>query len=53
MINKEIAMNNGDLENYCRRAVENGATHARQIHPNTVITEPMGKEEMSIWVYYL
>ena len=33
-------MNDGDLEKYCIRAVENGATHAKQIHPSTVITEP-------------
>ena len=33
-------MNDGDLEKYCIRAVENGSTHAKQIHPSTVITEP-------------
>lgn len=27
-----------DLEKYCARAIEGGATHVKQIHPSTVIT---------------
>lgn len=30
----------GDLEKYCIRAVEAGATHAKQIHPSSVVTAP-------------
>lgn len=29
-----------DLEIYCARAVEKGATHAKQIHPSSVVTAP-------------
>ncbi|MFH1350604.1 MAG: DUF2284 domain-containing protein [Pseudomonadota bacterium] len=29
-----------DLEKYCTRAVEGGATHARQIHPSSVVPAP-------------
>lgn len=33
-------MNDLDLKKYCMQAVERGATHAKQIHPTTVVTEP-------------
>ncbi|MFH1242720.1 MAG: DUF2284 domain-containing protein [Pseudomonadota bacterium] len=33
-------MNDRDLEKYCAQAVERGATHAKQIHPGTVVTAP-------------
>jgi len=33
-------MNDLDLERYCSQSVERGATHAKQIHPSTVITAP-------------
>ena len=29
-----------DLEKYCEKAVERGATHAKQIHPSSVVTAP-------------
>ena len=29
-----------DLEKYCAVAVEAGATHAKQIHPSSVVTAP-------------
>lgn len=29
-----------DLKKYCSLAVEAGATHAKQIHPSSVVTEP-------------
>jgi len=31
-------MNDVDLEKYCARAVERDATHAKQIHPSSVVT---------------
>ena len=31
-------MSDEDLGKYCQRAVERGATHAKQIHPNSVVT---------------
>ncbi len=30
----------GDLQKYCTLAIERGATHAKQIHPNSVVTAP-------------
>ena len=33
-------MNDSDLEKYCKRAVERGATHAKQVHPSTIVTAP-------------
>ena len=30
-----------DLEKYCALAVEAGATHAKQIHPSSVVTAPL------------
>ena len=33
-------MNDVDLEKYCVRAVEGGATHAKQIHISTIVTAP-------------
>jgi len=33
-------MNDVDLEKYCAQAVEKGATHAKQIHPSSVVTAP-------------
>ena len=33
-------MNDADLKEYCARAVERGATHAKQIHPSSVVTAP-------------
>jgi hypothetical protein len=29
-----------DLEKYCALAIEAGATHAKQIHPSSVVTGP-------------
>ena len=31
-------MDNLDLEKYCQRAIAGGATHAKQIHPGSVVT---------------
>jgi predicted metal-binding protein len=33
-------MNDADLEKYSEEAVERGATHAKQIHPSSVVTAP-------------
>ena len=33
-------MQDADLEKYCILAVDRGATHARQIHPGSVVTAP-------------
>ena len=33
-------MNDSDLEKYCTLAVERGATHAKQIHPISIVTAP-------------
>jgi predicted metal-binding protein len=33
-------MNDVDLEKYCKKAVRRGATHAKQIHPSSVVTAP-------------
>ena len=33
-------MKDEDLGKYCAIAVERGATHAKQIHPSSVVTEP-------------
>jgi predicted metal-binding protein len=30
----------GDLEKYCALAIEAGATHAKQVHPSSVVTAP-------------
>ena len=35
-----IVVEDADLEKYCLRGVENGATHARQILPSSVVTAP-------------
>ena len=37
---KGIYMNDVNLEKYCAQAVEKGATHAKQIHPSSVVTAP-------------
>jgi len=29
-----------DIEKYCARAIESGATHAKPVHPSTIVTEP-------------
>ena len=33
-------MSDVDLEKYCSKALEAGATHAKQIHPSSVVTAP-------------
>lgn len=35
-----IIVTDSDLEKYCSLAVEAGATHAKQIHPSSVVTAP-------------
>ena len=37
---KKVSINDKDLEKYCKSAIKGGATHAKQIHPATVVTEP-------------
>lgn len=32
-------MEDSDLEKYCGRAIEGGVTHAKQIHPTSVVTD--------------
>ena len=33
-------MKDVSLEKYCAHAVEKGVTHAKQVHPSTVVTAP-------------
>ncbi len=33
-------MTDDDLSKYCKKAIESGFTHAKQIHPHSVITAP-------------
>jgi len=33
-------MTDADLEKYCTYALEKGATHAKQVHPSSVVTAP-------------
>lgn len=33
-------MKGSDLEKYCDEAIQGGATHAREIHPSSVVTAP-------------
>ena len=35
-----ILVADSDLEKYCALAIEAGATHAKQIHPSSVVTAP-------------
>ena len=37
---ERIFVTDADLEKYCAVAVDAGATHAKQIHPASVITAP-------------
>ncbi len=37
---EKIQVMDADLEKYCSAAVKAGATHAKQIHPSSVVTEP-------------
>ncbi len=39
-IQERILNTDADLEKYCALAIEAGATHAKQIHPGSVVTEP-------------
>jgi predicted metal-binding protein len=39
-VQDRIFVTDGDLEKYCGLAVEAGATHAKQIHPGSVVTAP-------------
>ncbi|MEJ2717633.1 MAG: DUF2284 domain-containing protein [Deltaproteobacteria bacterium] len=39
-VEDRIFVTDGDLEKYCGLAVEAGATHAKQIHPASVVTAP-------------
>ncbi len=33
-------MEKSDLEKYCEKAIQDGATHAKVIHPSSVVTAP-------------
>ena len=33
-------MKGSDLEKYCKKAIQGGATHAKEIHPSSVVTAP-------------
>ena len=35
---KKVSIKDKDLEKYCQAAIEGGATHAKQIHPDSVVT---------------
>ena len=37
---RKISMKDKDLEKYCALAIGGGATHAKQTHPDTVVTAP-------------
>ena len=37
---KKISIRDKDLKKYCKFAIDGGATHARQIHPDSVVTAP-------------
>jgi predicted metal-binding protein len=37
---KKISIKDNDLKKYCQSAIEGGATHAKQIHPKSVVTAP-------------
>ena len=37
---KKISIKDNDLKKYCQTAIEGGATHAKQIHPKSVVTAP-------------
>jgi predicted metal-binding protein len=39
-LTEEIIMHTSNLEKYCAKAVQAGATNAKVIHPNTVVTAP-------------
>jgi predicted metal-binding protein len=39
-LTEEIIMHTSDLEKYCAKAIKTGATNAKVIHPNTVVTAP-------------
>ena len=39
-VDDRISATDSDLAKYCRAAVECGATHAKQIHPSSVVTAP-------------
>lgn len=38
--NDRIQVVDSDLEKYCAAAIEAGATHAKQVHPTSVVTAP-------------
>ena len=37
---KKISIKDKELEKYCKVAIQGGATHAKQIPPDSVVTEP-------------
>jgi predicted metal-binding protein len=37
---KKISIKDKDLGKYCKFAIEGGATHAKQIYPDSVVTQP-------------
>ena len=37
---KKVSIKDKDLEKYCKSAIKGGATHAKQIHPDSVVTAP-------------
>ena len=37
---QEVIVQTSDLEKYCEKALQAGATHAKIIHPNMVVTAP-------------
>jgi predicted metal-binding protein len=39
-LNGRIIMKRADLEQYCKKAINEGATDAKVIHPGTVVTAP-------------
>ncbi len=36
----EVIMEGSELEKYCEKAIQEGATHAKVIHPSSVVTAP-------------
>lgn len=40
MSSVQSRVDGSNLERYCQQAVEKGATHAKQVHPSSIITAP-------------
>ena len=41
----------GKLNKYLDEAIQKGATSAKLIHPNTIVTAAWVRQKMLVWVY--